>query len=266
MPKVIANLFPTLVGIAMQMMQPPHTTGQDTIPAMLHLILGTYNTVHFSAESIVSWGQLLFAVINLQIPRRPDAVQRIGRVPSLRKPVALPSAMQAEYMAFAQHFVTVFAPEVLAIYLRQIKLYNLNTNVRAVAAVLDGPDFVVRVQAALALHESVKKAFKPQVGKVTQDLLKLADKRILDILNHRMVVIGNAFQTELLPRRGAAYCTTLQCGSYMHLIKESLAAEQTAELGDATVDAVSAGDENKTYAGMGVVKTIATVKVLAQVQ
>jgi hypothetical protein len=29
--------------------------------------------------------------------------------------------MQAEYSAFAAHFVSMFAPEILAIYLRQVR-------------------------------------------------------------------------------------------------------------------------------------------------
>ncbi|KAF7299860.1 Importin N-terminal domain-containing protein [Mycena chlorophos] len=489
MPKVIADLFPTLVGIATQMMQTPPTAGQDTIPAMLHLILKTYKTsivVHFSAhqqsaESIVPWGQLFFAVINLQIPKEavPEdeeerersewwrakkwAYATLGRLfHRFGNPSQLPSAMQDEYMAFAQHFVTVFAPEILAIYLRQVELYvsgtawlskkcqyhvftfftecikpkstwtllkphaqtlvesfvfpqlsfnparqqlwesdpieyvrmsvdeyesfatpvsaattflfslasnrtktsfmpilgfvngilrsnasapqrfgalnmtaalgpwimrhpdvapnmeqfilqfvtpefgrpegylraiacevvgtvskegltwsseeNLNANFRAIAAGLDDPEFVVRVQAALALtelivlHESVKKAVAPQVGKVIQDLLKLADETDLDILNRSMEVMVNAFQTELLPV--AAQLTARLCDSYMRLIKESIASEETAELGDTTFDALSAGDDDKTYAAMGVAKTIGTVvtavdssqEILAQVQ
>ncbi|KAJ7238434.1 armadillo-type protein [Mycena rebaudengoi] len=41
-------------------------------------------------------------------------------------PSQLPSAMQSEYSAFAQHFVTVFAPEIFAIYLHQVELYVSN--------------------------------------------------------------------------------------------------------------------------------------------
>lgn len=45
----------------------------------------------------------------------------------------------------------------------------------------------------------VKTAVSPQVGKVIQDLLKLSDETDLDILNHSMEVMVEAFQTELLP-------------------------------------------------------------------
>ncbi|KAJ7069358.1 armadillo-type protein [Mycena amicta] len=489
LPKLVADLFPTLVGIATQMIQTPPAAGQDTIPAMLHLILKTYKTsivVHLSphqqsADSIVPWGQLLFAVVNLTIPKevvpqdeedrersewwraKKWAYATLGRLfHRFGNPSQLPSTMQNDYAAFAQHFVTVFAPEILAIYLRQVELYvsgtawlskkcqyqiftfftecikpkstwtllkphaqtlvesfvfpqlsfngsrqqlwesdpveyvrmnvdeyesfatpvsaattflfslasnrtkttfmpilgfvngvlrsnaspsqrfgalnmtaalgpwimrhpdvapsmeqfvlqfvtpeftrpegylraiacevvgtvtkegltwsseeNLSVNFRAVATALDDPEFVVRVQAALALteliivHDSVKKAVSPQVGKVIQDLLKLADDTDLDILNRSMEVMVNAFQTELLPV--AAQLTARLCDSYMRLIKESLATEENAELGDVSFDSLNNMDDDKTYAAMGVAKTIGTVvtavdssqEILAQVQ
>ena len=34
--------------------------------------------------------------------------------------------MREEYGAFAEHFVTIFAPEILNIYLRQMELYASN--------------------------------------------------------------------------------------------------------------------------------------------
>ena len=78
LPKIIEDIFPTLVSIASQMLQtPPSTTTNQEIPTMLHLILKSYKTsivVHLSKhqqskESIVPWGQLLFAIVNLQIPK-----------------------------------------------------------------------------------------------------------------------------------------------------------------------------------------------------
>jgi hypothetical protein len=134
------------------MMQTPPNASQE-IPTMLHLILKTYKTsivVHLSqhqqsAESIVPWGQLLFAVVNLQIPKEAvpedeDERERsewwrakkwaygvLGRLfHRFGNPSQLPSAMQPEYSAFAQHFATMFAPEILAIYLRQVELYVSN--------------------------------------------------------------------------------------------------------------------------------------------
>ena len=73
--QIVTDVFPTLVGIASQMIQTPPSTAQE-IPTMLHLILKTYKTSivvnlsqhQQSSESLVPWGQLLFAVVNLQIP------------------------------------------------------------------------------------------------------------------------------------------------------------------------------------------------------
>ncbi|KAJ7274060.1 armadillo-type protein [Mycena rebaudengoi] len=488
LPKLAADLFPTLVSIASQMMQTPPSESQE-IPTMLHLILKTYKTsivVHLSphqqsAESLVPWGQLLFAVVNLQIPKevvpadeddrersewwraKKWAYSTLGRLfHRFGNPSQLPSAMQSEYGAFAQHFVTMFAPEIFAIYLRQVELYvsnqawlskkcqyqifsfftecvkpkstwvllqphvqslvesfvfpqlsfnptrqllwesdpvdyiritvdeyesfatpvsaattflfsvasnrtkktfmpilgfintvlrsnapaaqrfgalnmtaalgpwvmrhpdvrgnmeqfvlqfvtpefaspdaymraiacevlgtvtkeglewsseeNLSTHFRAVAAALDDPELPVRVQAALALtemvilHDSVKTAVSPQVGKVIQDLLKLSDETDLDILNRSMEVMVEAFQTELLPV--AAQLTARLCDSYLRLIKESLTSDDT-DYGEASLDTLlAAGDEDKTYAAMGVAKTIGSIvssiesapEILRQVQ
>ncbi|KAJ7490549.1 armadillo-type protein [Mycena latifolia] len=154
---------------------------------------------------------------------------------------------------------------------------HLNVHFRAVAAGLDDPEFPVRVQAALALtemiilYDSVKTAVSPQVGKVIQDLLKLSDETDLDILNRSMEVMVEAFQTELLPV--AAQLTARLCDSYLRLIKESLVAEETGADGDASLDLLAA-DDDKTYAAMGVAKTIGTIissidsapEILAQVQ
>ncbi|KAJ7122255.1 armadillo-type protein [Mycena epipterygia] len=156
---------------------------------------------------------------------------------------------------------------------------HLNVHFRAIATALDDPEFPVRVQAALALtemiilHDSVKTAVSPQgVGKDIQDLLKLSDETDLNILNRSMEVMVEAFQTELLPV--AAQLTARLCDSYLRLIKESLIAEDT-ELADASLDTLLAsGDDDRTYATMGVAKTIGTIissidsapEILAQVQ
>jgi hypothetical protein len=74
-----------------------------------------------------------------------------------------------------------------------------------VALALDDRELPVRVQAALAItelvviHDSVRDAVSPQVGKVVQDLLKLSDETDLDILNHSMEAMVGQFQNELLP-------------------------------------------------------------------
>ncbi|KAF9065181.1 armadillo-type protein [Rhodocollybia butyracea] len=154
MPKIVAQLFPTLVTIATNMIQTPPSQSQE-IPTMLHLILKTYKTSivinlsahQQSAESLVPWGQLLFSVVNLPVPKEvvPEdeeerersewwvakkwAYATLGRLfHRFGNPSQLPSTMQQEYAAFAQHFVSMFAPEILNIYLRQVELYVSGQN------------------------------------------------------------------------------------------------------------------------------------------
>ncbi|KAK7054442.1 Nonsense-mediated mRNA decay protein 5 [Paramarasmius palmivorus] len=140
---------------------------------------------------------------------------------------------------------------------------NLNKNFRAAATALDDPELPVRVQAILALtelivaNESVKAQVAPQVGKVVQDLLKLSDETDLDILNHSMEVMVDQFQAELLPV--AAQLTQSLCDSYLRLAKESLAQDEI-EGGSGDLESIMMdGDDDKTYAAMGVAKTIWTI-------
>ncbi|KAH6912647.1 armadillo-type protein [Coprinopsis sp. MPI-PUGE-AT-0042] len=153
LPKIIESLFPTLVNIATQMVQQP-ANGSQEIPTMLHLILKTYKhsiTVNLSshqqaAASLVPWGQLLFTVVNLPLPdsalgltapydeedkersewwkTKKWAYAILGRLfHRFGNPSQLPSALQKEYGAFAEHFVAHFAPEILGIYLKQVQLF-----------------------------------------------------------------------------------------------------------------------------------------------
>ncbi|KAH8989143.1 ARM repeat-containing protein [Lactarius akahatsu] len=151
---------------------------------------------------------------------------------------------------------------------------------RAVAnEVVASEELPVRVHAALTLtemvssHESVKAAVAPQVGKVIQDLLKLSDETDLDILNSSMETMVEHFQDELLPV--AAQLTARLCESYMRLVREAIASEENAPKGDDLETFMEAeSDDDKTYAAMGVAKTLSTIvssidsspEILAQVQ
>ncbi|KZT65852.1 ARM repeat-containing protein [Daedalea quercina L-15889] len=150
LPKLIVELFPTLVTIASGLLSSPPANASAEIPFMLHMILKTYKTSivlslsphQQSAESIVPWGRLLFQVVNLQIPKvavPEDEEERersewwkakkwaygiLGRLfHRYGNPSQLPSSMQKDYGAFAQHFVTTFAPEIFKVYLQQVQLY-----------------------------------------------------------------------------------------------------------------------------------------------
>ncbi|KAL0577930.1 Nonsense-mediated mRNA decay protein 5 [Marasmius crinis-equi] len=149
MAPILESLFPTLVSIAHQMVRTPPSQAQE-IPIILHLMLKAYGTslaINLSshqqtAESLAPWGQLLFAFVNLSIPKEAVPVDEDEREQSewwkakkwafatlgrlfhrFGNPSQLPSPMLKKYGKFAEHFVTVYAPEILNIYLRQVKLY-----------------------------------------------------------------------------------------------------------------------------------------------
>ncbi|KAI0372335.1 ARM repeat-containing protein [Pilatotrama ljubarskyi] len=156
---------------------------------------------------------------------------------------------------------------------------HLHQHLTAVAAAIDDPELPVRVHACLALTElvtdsaSVKTAVAPQVGKVIQTLLKLSEETDLDILNHCMESMVETYQTELLPV--AAELTARLCETYARLAKESQSADEV-DASAIDLDAImeAENNEDKTFAAMGVAKTISTVvnavdsspEILAQIQ
>ncbi|KIJ55033.1 hypothetical protein M422DRAFT_201012 [Sphaerobolus stellatus SS14] len=152
-PRVIEQTFPTIVNIGIQLLNSPPaplTLESPEVPYFLHLILKIYkstlvsslSTHQQSAESIVPWGQLLFAVVNVRIPAaalpQDEDEREVSEWWRAKKwaygilarlfhkfgsPSQLPSVMQ-EYMPFAEHFVSAFAPEIIKTYLQQIDLYT----------------------------------------------------------------------------------------------------------------------------------------------
>lgn len=155
---------------------------------------------------------------------------------------------------------------------------HLNDHFTAVANALNDPELPVRVHAALALteilqnHEQARAAVAPQVGKVIQDLLKLTEETDLDLLNHSMDKMVEYFQEDLVPV--AAQLAARLCDSYMRLVREALAHEEGVTPDLDAESLVGGEDDDKTYAAMGVAKTIGTVvssvdsspEILAQVQ
>ncbi len=149
---IVKQLFPTLVEIATQMVRQPVNAAQE-IPTMLHLIIKTYRTTivvnlsqhQQSNESLVPWGQLLFAVVNLRLPKEatpedPEEREKcewwkakkwafavLGRLfHRYGNPSQMPSALHDDYIEFARRFVSNFAPEILSTYLQQVELYVSN--------------------------------------------------------------------------------------------------------------------------------------------
>ena len=144
------EFFPTLVSLASTALANPPAATSDEVPTLLHLILKTYSTSIIlqlskhqqSQDSLVAWGRLFFQVVNLQIPKEAvpeDEEERercewwkakkwsykiLGRLfHRFGNPSQLPSSLQKDYGAFAQHFVTTFAPEIFKVYLQQTQLF-----------------------------------------------------------------------------------------------------------------------------------------------
>ncbi|KAI0754790.1 ARM repeat-containing protein [Daedaleopsis nitida] len=150
LPKVVEEFFPILVNIASQALSNPPAGTNEEVPTILHLILKTYSTSIIlqlsthqqNSDSLVPWGRLLFQIINLQIPKdvvpedederersewwkaKKWAYKILGRLfHRFGNPSQLPSSLQKDYAAFAQHFVTSFAPEIFKVYLQQVELF-----------------------------------------------------------------------------------------------------------------------------------------------
>ncbi|KAI0632293.1 ARM repeat-containing protein [Trametes polyzona] len=239
----------------------------------------------------------VLAFINRVLQSKPDAPQRYG---ALNMTAALgpfimrhPDVKGNMEQFLIQHVLPEFtatepymravACEVLGTVIKAgFKFSNeqhLHQHFTAVAAAIDDPELPVRVHACLALvemvtdSEVVKTAVAPQVGKVIQTLLKLSEETDLDILNHCMESMVDTYQTELLPV--AAELTARLCETYARLAKESQVADDTIGAGP-DLDSLMEGEanEDKTFAAMGVAKTISTVvnavdsspEILAQIQ
>jgi importin-7 len=89
----------------------------------------------------------------------------------------------------------------------------------------------------------------------------MSDDTDLNILNHSMEVMVEQYQKELLPV--AAQLTSHLCDSYMRCVREVVASEAVDPLtgdGDGAefVDSLDVNDD-KTFAAMGIAKTISTV-------
>ncbi|KZV95467.1 ARM repeat-containing protein [Exidia glandulosa HHB12029] len=144
---LVPQLFPQLVNIALQLFNAPAT---PEIPLLLHLILKTYKQTlaqtlsphQQSHDSIVPWGRLLFQVVALRVPQdhlpENEEAREASEWAKAKKwaygclnrlftrygnPSQLPSSMKVDYIQFAQHFVTAFAPEIFKAYLSQVELF-----------------------------------------------------------------------------------------------------------------------------------------------
>ncbi|QRV92799.1 importin beta N-terminal domain [Ceratobasidium sp. AG-Ba] len=131
---------------------------------------------------------------------------------------------------------------------------NLEQLSRSVVHAIDDPELPVRLHAALALavliqEPPVQQALKPMIGKIIQDLLKMANETDLDLLTTAMQTFVEHFSEDLMPI--SVQLTTRLIESYTRLLQETMSKEETAEDWDETGE--------KKFAAMGNVQTISTI-------
>ncbi|CAE6520075.1 unnamed protein product [Rhizoctonia solani] len=131
---------------------------------------------------------------------------------------------------------------------------NLERLSEHIVHAFDDRELPVRLHAALALTEliqrpPVQQALKPMIGKIMQGLLKMADETDLDVLTAAMQTFVEQFSEDLVPI--AVQLTTRLIDSYMRLLQETLAKEDTADDWDENAD--------KKFAAMGNARTIQTI-------
>ncbi|KAG8740759.1 hypothetical protein FRC10_003917 [Ceratobasidium sp. 414] len=146
LPQIVEKTFPLLVNLGSKAVANPNAAESADF---LHLIMKTYrNSIQQqlsnhqqSPPSLVPWGRLLFAIVDLQPPatQTPADLQEREKCPWWKGkkwayavlnrlfmrygcPSELRGSLKKEYSKFAQHFMTAFAPEILNTYLRQVEL------------------------------------------------------------------------------------------------------------------------------------------------
>lgn len=100
----------------------------------------------------------------------------------------------------------------------------------------------------------------------------MSDETDLNILNNSMEVMVNQYHKELLPV--AAQLTAHLCESYMRCIRDVAQQDVNVNPNNIEFEDVVDIDDDKTFAAMGIAKTISTVvdsidtsnEILAQVQ
>ncbi|CAD6891703.1 unnamed protein product [Tilletia laevis] len=148
MEDIVSQAFPSILATGQRLLQTPNATSPEA-GALLYLMLKCYKTSmesHLtkhqqSNESIVPWGQLLLAIVDKDIDasQLPDDDDARESAPwwaakkwayfSLNKlffafgnPSQLPPSKKI-YKPFAERFATLFAPEILKVYLRKTEQY-----------------------------------------------------------------------------------------------------------------------------------------------
>ncbi|KAG9098720.1 hypothetical protein FRC06_006040 [Ceratobasidium sp. 370] len=134
------------------------------------------------------------------------------------------------------------------------KSENLENLSRSVVHAIDDPELPVRLHAALALAElidepPVQQALKPMIGKIIQDLLKIANETDLDLLMTAMQKFVGHFSEDLMPI--SVQLTSRLIESFMRLLQETMSMDEAAEDWEETGE--------KKFAAVGNVQTIETI-------
>ncbi|GAA6037955.1 hypothetical protein JCM8097_009507 [Rhodosporidiobolus ruineniae] len=129
----------------------------------------------------------------------------------------------------------------------------LENTLNALINCITDSDLPVRIQAAIALpelvrYERVRERMLPNLGRILQELLKLATEVDLDSLTNTTRAMVTEFASEVVPF--AVELAQSLCGSYQRLLAETLETRQKDPSG------LDVYDDEKTLVMMNTLKTI----------
>ena len=124
---------------------------------------------------------------------------------------------------------------------------------QSVIQCLKDPELPVRVSAALSItpfltHKMIHEAMKPHVQTIMQELLNLTNEIDMDTLTSVMEELVSEFSEQIAPF--AAQLATQLRDTFMRIMGDYSADNEDADPEDA---------ENKTFAAMGVLKTLTSL-------
>ncbi|KAI5474959.1 hypothetical protein MNV49_002143 [Pseudohyphozyma bogoriensis] len=133
---------------------------------------------------------------------------------------------------------------------------NLEIMFAAIMGAVTDPDLPVRIQAAIALpelvrYEEVRARMVPNIGRIMQELLKLANEVDLDALTNTTRSLVQEFQEEVIPF--AVELTQSLMESYSRLVHESLEIRKKDEAGEEGYDGTY---DEKTFVSINILKTV----------
>lgn len=124
---------------------------------------------------------------------------------------------------------------------------------QSVIQCLKDPELPVRVSAALSItpflqHETIHEAMKPHVQTIMHELLTLTNEIDMDTLTSVMEELVSNFSEQIAPF--AVQLSTQLRDTFMRIMGEYSADNEEVEADDV---------ENKTFAAMGVLKTLTSL-------